>query len=89
MHLWETIKKAADKDYSISIDPGCRVGNGLLQDFVTIHLCDNHSPRRMQVNVELKRGASDDGKVIYYDPDEAIKNATAWMFDKIEKEVKK
>ena len=89
MQLWEVIKKAAGNGYSISIDPGCRVGNGLMLDFVAIRLSDIRSLKRMSVNVELKRRVSDDGKVIYYDPDEAIKNAIEWMLDKMEKEVKK
>lgn len=89
MQLWEVIKKAAGNGYSISIDPGSRVGNGLLLDFVAIRLSDIRSLKRMSTNVELKRGVSDDGKVIYYDPDEAIKNAIEWMLDKMEKEVKK
>lgn len=89
MQLWEVIKKATDKDYFISIDPGCRVSSGLLRDSVAIRLCDIHSPKRMSMNVELKRGVSDDGKFIYYDPNEAIKLAIAYMLDKMEKEVKK
>ena len=89
MQLWEVIKKAVGNGYSISIDPGCRVGNGLLLDSVAIRLSDIRSLKRMSINVELKSGVSDDGKVIYYDPDEAIKNAIAWMLDKMEKEVKK
>lgn len=89
MQLCEAIKKAADKGYFISIDPSCRIHNGLLQDFVTIRLCNIYFPKRMQMNVELKRGIADDGKVIYYDPNEAIKLAIAYMLEKMEKEVKK
>ena len=89
MQLWEVIKKAVDNGYSISIDPGCRVGNCRLLDSIAIRLSDIRSLKRMSMNVELKRGVSDDGKVIYYDPDEAIKNAIEWMLDKMEKEVKK
>lgn len=84
MQLWEVIKKAADKDYFISIDPGCRVSNGLLRDSVAIRLCDIHSPKRMSMNVELKRGVSNDGTV-YYDPNDAIKLAIAYMLEKMEK----
>ena len=58
-------------------------------DSIAIRLSDIRSLKRMSMNVELKRGVSDDGKVIYYDPDEAIKNAIEWMLDKMEKEVKK
>ena len=89
MQLWEVIKKAASNGYSISIDPGCRVGNSLLLDSVVIRLSDIRSLKRMSINVELKSGDSDDGKVVYYNPDEAIKQAIAWMLDKMEKEVKK
>lgn len=89
MQLWEVIKKAAGNGYSISIDPGCRVDNCLSLDSVVIRLSDIRSLKRMSMNVELKHGVSDDGKVIYYDPDEAIKNAIAYMLYKMEKEVKK
>lgn len=83
MQLWEVIKKAAGNGYSISIDPGCSL------DSIAIRLSDIRSLKRMSINVELKRGVSDDGKVIYYDPDETIKQAIAYMLDKMEKEVKK
>lgn len=87
LELWELIKKIADKDYFLSIDPGCKANN-LLKDSVAIRLSDIHSPRRMMINVELKRGVSADG-AIYYDPNEAIKLAIAYMLDEMEKEVKK
>lgn len=87
MELWELIKKVTDKGYFLSIDPGCRVGN-LLKDSVAIRLSDTHSPKRMRINVELKRGVSDDGTV-YYDPNEAIKLAIAYMLEEMEEEVKK
>lgn len=89
MQLWEVIKKAVGNGYSISIDPGCRVGNCLLLDSVAIRLSDIRSLKRMSIDVELKRGVSDDGKVVYYNPDEAIKQAITWMLDKMEKEVEK
>lgn len=87
MQLWEVIKKVANKGYVLSIDPGCKV-SGLLKDSVSIRLSDTHSPKRMMINVELKRGVSADG-IVYYDPNEAIKLAIAYMLDEMEKEVKK
>ena len=79
----EVIKKAANNGYSISIYPSRRVNNDLLQDSITIQLSDIHSPKRMSINVELKRDISDDGKIIYYDPDEAIKFAIGYMLYKM------
>lgn len=55
---------------------------------VAIRLTDIHSPKRMMINVEFKRGVSADG-IVYYDPNEAIKLAIAYMLDEMEKEVKK
>ena len=88
MQLWEAIKKVTDKGYVLSIDSGCRI-DGLLSDFVSIRLSDTHSPMHTMMNVELRRGVSDDGKFIYYDPNDAITLAIAYMLDKIEKGVKK
>ena len=83
MQLWEVIKKVADKGYVLSIDPSCRI-DGLLSDFVSIRLSDTHSPTHMMMNVELRRGVSNDG-TIYYDPNDAIRLAIAYMLEKMEK----
>lgn len=87
MQLWEVIKKVTDKGYVLSIDSGCRI-DGLLSDFVSIRLSDTHSPMHTMMNVELRRGVTNDG-AIYYDPNDAIGLAIAYMLDKMEKEVKK
>ncbi len=88
LELWELIKKVTDKGYVLSIDPSCRV-DGLLSDFVSIRLSDTHSPKHMMINVELRRGVSADRTAYYYDPNDAIKLAIAYMLEKIEEEVKK
>lgn len=79
MEMWELVKKVTDKGYVLSVGPCWK------EDYVEIRLSDVHSPRRMMMLVELKRGVAEG--IVYYNPNRAIENAIDYLFHKSEKEV--
>ena len=78
MEMWELVKKVTDRGYVLSIGPCWK------EDYVEIRLSDVHSPKRMMVSVELKRGVAEG--IVYYDPNQAIENAVSYLLYELEKE---